>query len=100
MKNSYGQKIAYYRRLSGLTQKELGAKIGIGSKGISSWEVGRTEPSMEMVTKLTQVLNCSVSDLMDSPISSLENEELVRLLQSYQSADETTRAIVRKILNI
>lgn len=99
MKNSYGQKIAYYRRLSGLTQKELGAKIGIGSKGISSWEVGRTEPSMEMVTKLTQVLNCSVSDLMDSPIS-LENEELVRLLQSYQSADETTRAIVRKILNI
>lgn len=100
MKNPYGQKIAYYRKLNGLTQKELGDKIGIGSKGISAWEVGRTEPSMEMVAKLTQVLNCSVSDLMDSPISSPENEELVRLLQAYQSADETTRAIVRKILNV
>ena len=99
MGNKYGRKIAYYRRLNGLTQKELGDKIGIGAKGISSWEVGRTEPNMDMVEKLTKVLNCSISDLMDAQITSPENEELIRLLQAYQSADETTRSIVKKILN-
>ena len=37
-----GEKIRTYRRNCKLTQKELGEKIGVSDKTISSWENSRT----------------------------------------------------------
>ena len=46
-----GEKIRTYRRNCKLTQKELGEKIGVSDKTISSWENSRTMPDLEMDLK-------------------------------------------------
>lgn len=35
-----------YRKNKGLSQTELAEKIGVSQNTVSSWETGRTEPSM------------------------------------------------------
>lgn len=49
--------IKKYRKLNNLTQKELGARIGVSDKTISSWENNRTAPDLEMLTLLYETLD-------------------------------------------
>lgn len=48
-----------------MEQLELAEKLGISNKTVSSWECGRTEPRMEMIEKICNVLHCTKSDLVD-----------------------------------
>ena len=47
-----GKRIAILRKKNKMTQKELADKLFVSDKAISSWEAGRTEPSLELVMKL------------------------------------------------
>lgn len=44
---SIGNKIAEIRKSKNITQQQLAEKIYVTQKTISSWEVGRTLPSVE-----------------------------------------------------
>lgn len=48
-----------------LTQDELGNKLGISGKTVSSWENGRSEPKMGMVEKMANIFGCKKSDIID-----------------------------------
>lgn len=52
------------RKMNDYTQSELGKKLGVSDKTISSWEAGRTEPNMEMVENICRHLRCRKSDLL------------------------------------
>ncbi|MET1933018.1 helix-turn-helix domain-containing protein, partial [Enterococcus faecium] len=55
-----GEKIRTYRRNCKLTQKELGEKIGVSDKTISSWENSRTMPDLEMLSLLHHTLGLPI----------------------------------------
>lgn len=74
-----GGEIRKARENRGLTQAELAEKLGISSKTVSSWEVGRTEPKMGMVERVCAVLNCRKSDLIDEV--HYENRALLSLAE-------------------
>lgn len=38
-----GEKIKYLRKKNGLTQTELGVKLGVKTNAVSKWECGRVE---------------------------------------------------------
>ena len=99
MSREYGHLIQYYRKLSGLSQRELGTSLGVTDRCISSWEVGRTEPDMKTIHKIASVLGCSISDLMPGTETSNENEELIELCQLYTKADDITKRMVMKLLS-
>lgn len=46
-----------------LSQTELSDKIKVNQKTISSWETGRTEPSINEVVALCRVFGCTIEDL-------------------------------------
>lgn len=48
-------------------QSDLAKLLNVDSTTVSSWERGRTEPSMEMVKRMCEVFHCNVSDLFESP---------------------------------
>lgn len=56
IKLNIGDRIRLVRKSAGLTQKELGEKLGVSEKTVSSWEINRTEPSMGMLEKISNVL--------------------------------------------
>lgn len=60
---SFGWNLKTLRTQAGLTQEELAQKIGSSQKTISSWEVGRTEPTMKDVVSICEALDCSMDKL-------------------------------------
>ena len=54
------------RKQRGWTQIDLGIKTGINPKTLSSYENGRTEPSLGEVVKLCKAFNCSIAYLTDT----------------------------------
>ena len=62
---SIGKNIEILRKKNNLKQSELGAKLHVTNKTISSWENGRTEPNIGMIEKMCSIFNCSKTDIID-----------------------------------
>ena len=58
-----GLKVA--RIKSGFSQKELATKCGLASfQTISHWESGHSVPSFQNLLRLSEVLECSIDELI------------------------------------
>lgn len=90
-------KIKYYRKLRGLTQKDLGNKIGIKDNTISGYEHQITEPSQDLLFKIANALDISINDLfpptIKSKINNLTNDEQ-DLLKNYRMLNTNGKTIV------
>ena len=61
-----GEKIRRYRKGLGLTQTELGERLGVKTNAVSKWECGRVEDIPTSKIKAMAVLfNVPVSELID-----------------------------------
>lgn len=60
-----GPAIKHLREAKGLTQEELGKRIGVGSKAVSKWETGRGLPDISLIQPLAEALGVSVIELMN-----------------------------------
>lgn len=58
-----GNQIRKYRKLRGMTQKELGLKIGVKHNTISGYESGANEPEQNTLFAIADVLGISINDL-------------------------------------
>ena len=54
---SFAEQLTAARKAAGMTQEELSAVIHVARNTISNWEHGRTEPDLETLRQLSQVLN-------------------------------------------
>jgi len=52
-----GERIVYYRRLGGVTQKELAKKIGVDPATLARWERGEREPQGAYRERLVSFLD-------------------------------------------
>lgn len=52
------------REAAGLTQRELGNRIGVSGQAVSQWETGVKRPSVENLTKLADVLETSTDAIL------------------------------------
>lgn len=56
MRHEIGENIARYRKLNGISQKYLAAKVGISNQGLSKIEKGIVSPKAETLEKLIETL--------------------------------------------
>lgn len=59
-----GQFIAALRRSSGLSQKEVAERLGVGDKAISKWECGRGLPDIATLPALAELFGVTVDELL------------------------------------
>ena len=59
-----GKFIAVLRKEKGLTQEQLGEKLGVTNKTISRWENGNYMPDVEMLTLLSKEFGVSINELI------------------------------------
>ena len=52
------------RERQGLTQKQLGERLGVSDKAVSKWETGRGLPDITLLEGLASELGVSVSELL------------------------------------
>lgn len=55
--------IKQYRLILGLSQKELGIKLGVSQKAVSKWETGKSFPKSELLPVIASIFNCKIEDL-------------------------------------
>lgn len=63
---SFAWNLKTLRTEAGFTQVELAKKIGVNQKTLSSWETGRTEPTVGDCIKICKVLDCPLEKLTDT----------------------------------
>lgn len=95
------------RKAKGLTQKELGEMCDVSESMIGLIENGNRKPSYELLLKLGEALDCSVSTLMEGKVEPAPNNGdglteaqryLIKLIPSLSSLDATVLASVAKSL--
>ena len=64
---AFGNRICALRRKAGLSQAQLGGKLGVSNKAVSKWENGRARPGLDIVRRLAEVLGVSLDELMAAP---------------------------------
>lgn len=60
-----GQNIRTHRKRIGLTQKELGAKIGKVESAVRMWELGKNEPSLSSLMMLKRIFEITLDELVE-----------------------------------
>lgn len=59
-----GEKIREYRERAGLSQRELAQALGLDPSAVSSWEIGRSEPTVHNLRRMADILGCRPADLL------------------------------------
>lgn len=60
IKTVVGQQIRNVRKAKGLTQKELGAKLGVADSVITNYESGKQNLTLDTIQKIADVLGAEL----------------------------------------
>ncbi|MGL4547870.1 helix-turn-helix domain-containing protein [Eubacterium aggregans] len=60
--NNIGNAIKTIRKKKGLTQTELGEKIGVGAVAVGQWEMGKRYPRKATIERLSEALEMDLLD--------------------------------------
>ena len=81
----YLEKLKEYRESLGLTQKELGAKVGVSEASISNYETGKREPEFVTLCALADLFDISLDMLVrgkeKDPTAKVSVESLLKMYQ-------------------
>ena len=86
------------RESRGMSQKEVGAKMGIDPNRISNWELGYSLPQMSAFRDLCIALNCPPGDLLALSPSPLSGDEYT-LIKGYRTLDEAGKHTMMAVLD-
>lgn len=67
-----GANIRAARKLAGLTQEQLGEKLGISNVAIGQFEHGRSMPAVTTLAELAQALGVTYGVLLGEPFAKAE----------------------------
>ena len=71
------ENIKALRKTKGLTQDELAIRLNVVRQTVSKWEKGLSVPDAEMLQKMAEVFEVSVSQLLGSSINQNEKVDII-----------------------
>lgn len=97
---SFGETIASLRKKKGLTQNELADKMNVTDKAVSKWERDLSCPDINTISKLADVLEVSVEELVTAKDQKKSNNKLKDLINLIFKAVAIAMGIAVVVLNI
>ena len=88
------------RTQKGLSQKELGAILGVSNKAVSKWETGTAIPKTETLIKLAEVFEISTEELIGFACKDENIKDRVIYRASVSVAEKTPKEINKYFLKI
>lgn len=82
----------------GLSQKELGAILGVSNKAVSKWETGTAIPKTETLIKLAEVFEISTEELLSSVCKDENIKERVIYRTSVNVTEKSPKEIKKYFL--
>lgn len=105
MKINLGKRIKEFRKIRGLTQKQLAEKLGVTTITIQNYENNRREPNIKTLNKIIDVLGIKITDLIDDTIPFNERKEFAvsyvrevttKTLETVAEQTKETKEIIKK----
>ena len=73
----FGNRLYRLRKKAGLSQSQLGEKVGLSNKAVSKWENGLAKPGVDVIHKLADILGVTVDDLLNESSSEKQVAKIV-----------------------
>ena len=80
-----GERLRALRKEAGLTQKELGERLGVSASMIGQYETNLRKPKYETLERIASVLDVSISEFIDLSDFSPSLNSLPPLIDSFKS---------------
>lgn len=71
-----GETISSLRKKKGMTQNEIAEKMNITDKAVSKWERDLSCPDINTISKLADVLDVSVEELLNAKQKGYSNSKI------------------------
>lgn len=71
-----GENILKLRKKLGLSQEQLGEKVGVTRQTISNWELNETSPNPEQLKLLSKALKVSIDELLNNDVQNILVEKV------------------------
>ena len=97
---SIGETIAFLRKEKGMTQNELAEKMNVTDKAVSKWELDLSCPDINTISKLADVLNVSVEELLKAKKQDYNKNKLKDLINLIFKAVALAMGVAVIVLNI
>ena len=97
---SIGETIANLRKQKGMTQSELAEKMNVTDKAVSKWERDLSCPDINTISKLADVLDVSVEELLKAKKQDYSNNKIKDLINLILKAVAIAMVIGVVVLNI
>ena len=102
----FSENLKALRQAKGLTQEELAIRLHVVRQTVSKWEKGLSVPDADLLIRLAEVLDTTVSRLLGADIPEDENsrndlaEQLSRINEQLAVRNRRGRFILRLVLGI
>ena len=100
---SFSENLKKLRKRANLSQSELANLLGVNQYNISFWEIGRSEPNIEQIIKLSEILNIPTDYLLGKNIVlTSSNEEFQTVVNHFKQyvEDEMLNELIILYSNI
>ena len=87
------------RRLRDMTQAEVAEKLGVNIITYGKWELGKTLPSMENITKIANILGIDISSFYISKGKTKQDDSDLAALETQQMHKENLIGEINEIIN-
>ncbi|MBQ9081326.1 MAG: helix-turn-helix transcriptional regulator [Clostridia bacterium] len=87
------ERLTNLRKQLGLSQEELGEKVGVTRQTVSKWELGLTTPELDKLMELSYVFGCTVDYLIgkdEAPTPEKKTKNTVYFRPEYEYKSKTT----------
>jgi phage repressor protein C with HTH and peptisase S24 domain len=89
---NFGQNLKHLRLKAKLTQNQLAEQLGMKQSAYVLWEKKETNPTLDLIEKLSEIYNLNVEEL----ISTDEHQDERQLLSNYRQLDGEQKESVLK----
>lgn len=97
---SIGETIASLRKKKGMTQNELAEKMNVTDKAVSKWERDLSCPDINTISKLADILDVSVEELLKVKKQDYSNNKIKDLINLIFKAVAIAMGVAVVVLNI
>ena len=93
-----GQRLAFYRKKSCLTQQQLGKMINVSAQAVSKWENDQAEPDVATICKLSQIYGISTDALLTGKDDTLATPDAIPSKKGIRIAKTTKISHLRTVV--
>ena len=96
--DSFPQRLTSLRKQRNLTQQALADMVGLGITQMKRYEAGASQPTLEVIRKLSQALRVSADELLFGKIARGPDENLRLQFEAISRFNEDEKKLVRSVL--